>query len=172
VKVYRRKINTAMAVVLIVLVKQARLKGVEWLHVPSFIRTIPFPPKFPVGNGGDWSKLRFWDLIEARPGNRDDGSKRNGVYRVTQKGIDFVDRKIVLPISMFVTNQQVLGADYSKQIGIDDALGKNFRYDELMTSTSVVVPAGWRRHPDDPRYLWNGKYGTEAQVKHEDEFRQ
>jgi len=136
VKVYRRKINVAMAMVLIALVKKAKAVGqIEWIHVPSFIRMIPFPPNFPVGNGGDWSKLRFWDLIEARPGARDDGSKRNGYYRVTPKGVAFVERKIRVPVSMFVTNQKVLGTDDSKLVDIDDALGKKFRYDELMQAS-------------------------------------
>ena len=135
VKVYRRRINGAMALVLLALAKQAIAKGSrEWLHVPNFVRAIPFSANLSVKSGGDWSKLRFWGLIEMRSGVRDDGSKRNGWYRITQEGVDFALKKTTVPKYALITNQQFLGFDGSERASIDDALGKKFRYDELMVS--------------------------------------
>ncbi len=134
VKVYRRRLNTAMALVLIYLVRRYDQVGaLEWVHVPTFIRTLPIAPTVPVGNGGDWSKMRFWGFIEPQPGDRGDGSTRNGFYQLTERGIAFARGQMKAPASVYITNQQVLGVD-EKLVDIHEALGKQFRYDELMTA--------------------------------------
>lgn len=40
--------------------------------------------------GGDYSKLRWWSLIEEREGEREDGSGRVGYWRITELGIEFL----------------------------------------------------------------------------------
>lgn len=134
VKIYNRKLNSPMAIVLIYLVRQAQQAGyADWVHVPSFIRSLPLPPGVSAGNGGDWSKLRFWGFIEPKFAEREDGSKRNGYYKVTQKGIDFALGKDTAPASFYMTNQTVIGPGPG-EVSVAQALGKKFDYSDLMTS--------------------------------------
>lgn len=133
VKVYARKINSAMAFVLVHMVRRYDAAGTaEWLHLPSFIKSLPLS-KTSAGSGGDYSKLQLWGLVERRPGARADGSNRNGHFRVTDAGVAFVKQKTEVFEIAYVTNNTVLGWSDSKT-NIVQTLGKKFNYDELMTT--------------------------------------
>lgn len=133
VKVYARKINSAMAFVLVHMVRRFEATGtIEWLHLPSFIKSLPIS-KTSAGSGGDYSKLQFWGLIKSRSGTRVDGSNRNGHFCVTDEGIAFVKQKVEVFEIAYVTNNTVLGWSDNKT-NIVQTLGKKFNYDELMTT--------------------------------------
>ena len=76
------------------------LKGLyQWdLEHP---RDFAYTPDLLMGtrtiHGGDAAKLRHWGLTEPRGGERTDGSKRTGFWRITAKGIEFVEGRIQVP---------------------------------------------------------------------------
>jgi len=130
-KVYKRKINSSMACVLTVVAKFFRRSPDPWLHVPSYIESQPLPPKVRAAVRGDWAKLVYWRCLEAKPGEREDGSTRIGFWRITQVGMDFVSGTIQLPKYARIYDDRCLGL-VGDRISITDALGDRFNYDELM----------------------------------------
>jgi hypothetical protein len=102
--------------------------GRGWQHVPTLLSEQIVGP---TTRGGDWSKLIFWGFIEPKPVKREDGSDRAGWWRITDHGIAFVSGAIRVPAAVFLYNQVFYGFD-SKTVSVQEALGKKFRYDELM----------------------------------------
>lgn len=120
VKLYKRSFYDKQAVALIMLYRSPK----EWVHSRAITERINIH--------GDIAKMRFWGLIEDQP--NDNTEKRNsGVWRITDKGADFVEKKIVIPKYKYFFNQQVEG-ESEETITITDALGKKFNYEELMRS--------------------------------------
>jgi hypothetical protein len=83
--------------------------------------------------GGDVSKLRYWDLLEAQKGRREDGSDRVGFYRITDLGRKFVENKAAVPRYAYVYNQLLLRMS-DEMTTIEEALGDRFDYGRLMRS--------------------------------------
>jgi hypothetical protein len=128
VRLYRRKITSAMAYGLILLPRRCIDNGGHWIHVENYLKSLS---NIPASIRGDIAKLRHFGLIEAKQEDRDDGSSRNGFYRMTGRGMSFARGKLFAPESVFIYNNKVEG--YSdKQISIHYALGNKFDYDELM----------------------------------------
>ena len=128
VKLYKRKINSAMAWVLIILYKR-HFTDDGWVHVENYLKT----QNTPASLRGDFPKLRFWGLLEQMAGEREDGSPRVGMYRLTEKGRQFVEGKITVPEKLGFFNQQIYKVD-SDQVNIKQTLNNKFNYDELMKS--------------------------------------
>lgn len=122
VKKYKRKLNASMARTLIAIYRV----GGNWLHVKNHLRTLRLQ------NSHDWTLLKYWDLIEPCIGLREDGSKRNGYYRITSKGKLFVESKVSVEKYVFLFDGKFLGFGKDKLINIKDALGSKFNYDGLM----------------------------------------
>ena len=61
IKLYRRPLSASMARYLIVLAKKSGT-GNPWLHVETDFRDVSIPSR------GDYAKLRYWGLIEPKPG--------------------------------------------------------------------------------------------------------
>lgn len=131
-KVYKRTITSSMAYALI---QMYRAKGDEhgWFHLPSV-----------VGHGGDAAKLAYWNFIEPKGGERADGSKRTGWWRITFDGEAFVRGTLFVRRYVHVYNGAVLGKS-GHTITIRDALGTRFNYDALMFTTPV--PSGTMEPP-------------------------
>lgn len=128
VKLYRRKLNSAMAYGLIILTQNRNnVDTSDWFHLENYLKPIEVASTLR----GDMPKLRHWGLIEAKKARRDDGDKRNGYYRVTQRGRDFVEGKLSVQQKVKLYNKDFYGyeGDY---ITIKDALGSHFNYSELM----------------------------------------
>lgn len=129
VKLYSREITSSMAYVLILLHRHFQ-SDKNWLHVPSFLTNVS-----TVGaavRGGDWAKLRYWDLIEEKPKTeRKDGSKRAGFYRMTEKGHQFVRGETKVPRAVLLYADKFLGFDEG-EVSIQECLGKEFDYADLM----------------------------------------
>lgn len=119
VKVYRRKIPGRAAADLVTL---HRRHGNEWFRLIDALGQ-----RHPA----DFTKLRYWSLIEPKQGRRDDGSERNGWWRVTDIGERFVRGEVSVPKYARLYDGRCLGL-IGDPTTIHDALGKKFRYDELM----------------------------------------
>jgi len=124
-KVYRRRLNAAMARYLILMVKkQGDPDG--WLHVETDFRDVSVPSR------GDYAKLRYWGLIEARPDAETGGGRTNGYWRVTEKGQQFVRGETTVPSYILLWNNEPVGVS-PKEIDIQAALaGGGFDYAEVM----------------------------------------
>jgi hypothetical protein len=122
-KIYRRTIHSAMAVALIMLFNQED----EWVHFPTLLRDAK-------QRAGDEGKLVYWGLIEPMPGERDDGSRRTGWWRITDLGRSFVQGHTRVGKYASVYDGRCLGIDQTEQVSIRDCLGTNFNYEELMSA--------------------------------------
>lgn len=96
--------------------------GTDWVHVPTVTNQ----------KGGDLLKARHWGLIEGQPGTREDGSQRNGYWRLTPLGVDFIHDRARVPRTAMVYANGCLELVGPKMVGIRDIIGREFRYDELM----------------------------------------
>jgi hypothetical protein len=129
-KVYRRTIHTAMARSAIDLYQRraydqrrtmpTSLGPVDgWTHLTR------------TGNpGGDEAKLRYWGLLEQRDAEPEHG-RTAGEWRLTKRGVHFVRDALVVPKYALIYNGDCLGHE-EPLIGIRDALGSKFDYEELM----------------------------------------
>jgi hypothetical protein len=122
-KEYKRKLNSRMARSIIWLVRRFR-ETTDWVDVA---RTAP---RFVVAGGGEMAKLAHWGLIEQRM-NTDEKKRTSGVWRPTQRGIDFVQERCSVPSHVYLYNNEVRGWAGTKT-DIRAALGKRFDYAELM----------------------------------------
>ena len=127
VKTYKRKFNSRMARTLILCWPAFRDNPGKFLDVPGFCTTKHnFIP-------GEHGKLVSWGLFEKKDSLRDDGSSRNGMYRITPMGKEFLHGHIQVPKYYYFFNNTAL--DYSDEtIGIEEALGNGFNYRELMAA--------------------------------------
>jgi hypothetical protein len=81
------------------------------------------------GHPGDFAKLALWGLIADLGERRPDGG-RAGWWRVTVAGARFVAGHSRVPAHCLVYAGEVQAWD-PKLVGIEEALGKRFRVDEL-----------------------------------------
>ena len=127
VKLYRRKITSSMAQGLISVYHYfKRPDAAEWLQVPSFLKSSTLC--------GDFSKLRYWDLVEPMPKQeRPDGSKRAGYYRITEAGIAYAEGATIDQYRYeYNGHRRTIDDPDLTQHSIKDALGSKFNYAELM----------------------------------------
>lgn len=122
VKIYKRHFNSNMGVSLICLYKN-RDKG--FVHLEELMRTQGYK------RCGDASYLRHYGLIEALQEDRADGSSRNGKYRITGRGIMFVEMKLTVQEKFLMKQNKCLGFE-GKEVNIKDVLGEKFDYSKLM----------------------------------------
>ena len=135
VKLYKRPLNKSMAYVLLLM--ECYFSGDvvdEWLHVPSYISEMvaDHPQRAAVIRGGDWAKLKLWGLIEEKPDVRKDGSSRVGYWKMTSLGRQFARKQVKVARHVFIYNGEPLQRVVEEMITIDDALGTEFSYDEIM----------------------------------------
>jgi len=133
VKRYGRSITSSMAYGLILLHKYfVKNPSEEWLHVSSYFSDLNIPS--PVKQGmGDFAKLKYWGFIESAPEHRDDGSPRNGYWKITESGKMFAFGEMSVPSKIFLYDSKVVGIG-ENMMTIRDALRKKFDYSELMNS--------------------------------------
>ena len=135
-KVYAYKLGSYVRVLcwLAYMEKQERSSSFNYYHVPS---------SGAINGGGDYAKLRFWGLIEAMP-NSDSNKRSSGMWRLTHLGREFVFGRTTVSSTCYYRHPEggVLGFE-PEQIGIKEALGKNFNYHSLMngyTQTKTRSP--------------------------------
>jgi hypothetical protein len=117
-KIYNRKLNSAMAYSLILVVKHFKYNPEqEWVHVERLLSKKT--------RATDFYKLRFWDLIEE--------GEQSGHWKVLPKGIEFASNKITVPKKVAIYNNEFLD-DSEEQTTIIESLGEHFDFYELMST--------------------------------------
>lgn len=146
VKLYKRPLNAAMAYVLFLVYRwhtgktAGGLPNPEWLHVPGHIaKEVAGNPRRAAAVRGDWAKLTHWGLLEAQASKRDDGSKRTGYYRITERGIAFVRGMCTVQSYIYIYNETMLDRPIMERTSFRECLGLKFNYDDLMQSTLPVL---------------------------------
>jgi hypothetical protein len=119
-KVYRRKLYCSMAYALLLIY---RTQKQDFLHVPNLLNG-----HGSVARGGDFAKLTYWDLLEPH-------EKKPGYYRLTEKGRQFAECRIAVPVAVHVYDGDRIGWDTTEMVTVADALSKKFNYEELMEGT-------------------------------------
>lgn len=132
VKLQKYTINSEMAKCLIDLYKLNKNNPNKiWFHVAADI-------KISIKVSGAFAKLRHWGLIEQLPKDSSITVKKtSGMWRITDKGLDFVLNRITVPKFIKVYNQTFYGfeeqkGDKNKPITITDAISTKFNYSELL----------------------------------------
>lgn len=121
-KRYRRKLNCNMALVLIELYRNGKR---DYVHIEQFMQSLGHK------RSGDFAYLVHWKFLEKKPGNREDGSSRNGFYKLTGMGMMFVEGKLSAREKIMIYNNKFEGFD-GEEITIRKALTEKFDYNELM----------------------------------------
>ena len=122
-KLYKRKLNSGMAAGLVWLTREYLRSG-EWINIPET------GPRFLLRTGGQFSVLEHWGLIEQQAS--DDGAKRtSGMWRPTDKGVDFATKKVRVPSHVHLYDNTVRGWS-DRSLDVVEALGSKFDYAELM----------------------------------------
>jgi hypothetical protein len=116
VKLYKRKLNSGMARVLVAMHKNTN----SFFHIKDYLR------KNNIRNTHDWTLLKHWKMIEKCKEN-------DGHWRITHTGTMFVECKMIANKHIFILNNQF--KKYSNEgTNIIEALGDHFDYKELMDS--------------------------------------
>lgn len=117
---YKLRLNAGTVRILFWLYKQA---GLGWIHVPTY--------------GGRWivtlnkiGELQCWGLVKEKR-NLNTMKKESGIYRLTEKGLQFIFNEILVQEYCWYYNGQVHRFGGGK-IGIHQALQNRFDYKKLM----------------------------------------
>jgi hypothetical protein len=119
-KVYARPLHSSMAAALIRIAQAPE----GWVVITEVLTHRQL---------GDAAKLVYWGMLEAREGEREDGSSRVGQYRVTERGRAFVACRLAVPKYAVVYAGEVLRLE-GDEITVRDALGRRFSYEALMNT--------------------------------------
>lgn len=115
-KKYKRKLNSGMASFLISIYKRSNRENVEWFHATK---------SFFDATGQEYSKLRYWGLLEQKA--------KTPYWRITDAGKQFVEGKITVKKHINLLDGEFYGFS-DEEVSIKDVLGDNFNYQELMNS--------------------------------------
>lgn len=132
VKVYKRALNAQMARWLIWLVRCYRQSVLASDGNDSIKQWVDIKGS-PV-RGGDYAKLVHWALVEHKRNEKDATRKDSGLWRPTQRGVDFVFRRCSVPSHVYLYDNRRLNWDDNtiRQVTVVDCLDKKFNYEELM----------------------------------------
>jgi len=131
VKDYKWSLLAPMAASLMWMVRQAKRTGRGDIHmngpdVPDFIkRSRSFP------------KLVHWGLV--RPVTKAallKDKRWNGQWNPTMDGVEFAHNRLQVPAWVRVYNNTCVERSFTT-VGVRDALGKRFNYDELVTTWNL-----------------------------------
>ena len=124
-----RTIHSTMAAGLVVL---SRLEGpvCRAVNVREIVRALR--GRSTVNPAADFAKLRWWGLIESpAAASVPAGQKSHGWWTLTIRGRDFVAGVTTVPRKVVRWNKKTEGFA-GERIGIREALGDAFNYDELL----------------------------------------
>lgn len=134
VKVYRRKISSAMAGGLITAMK--RYGSDEHFHVNDIANLMR------INVCPDFTKLKHWGLIEqCEHLTGMEGKKNSGVWKLTTKGTDFARGNFRLPKYVFLYDGKTQGKS-DETASILECLGDKFDYNELMRPARLFDEKG------------------------------
>lgn len=118
VQIYSRPITSSMAYALIIFYRYCKEKDLSLAHAESVFKLVNVPASLR----GDFSKLRFWGLINFL---------EDGFYNVTKEGEAFVTNQITVLSHVRLYNNKMYGS-FGKNVNIKDCLKKKFDLDKLM----------------------------------------
>lgn len=124
VKVYRRHFNSNMAMALLFLYRN-RDKG--FIHLENEMKAAGHQ------RCGDASYLRYYKFIDVKKEKREDGSNRNGMYKISGLGILFCELKSTAREFFLTYNNSCEGFE-GEEINIIQALGTKFNYNEILNT--------------------------------------
>lgn len=134
VKVYKRKLNSTMALALITFFKMTNGSS-DYRHSMEIIKASADLSLARNGFGGDFGKLVHWGLIEEMPKEecKKFSGRTSGYWRMTKAGCDFVNGLILVPKYAYIFDSRLLklSDDFT---GVGESLGDSFNYEELMRS--------------------------------------
>lgn len=127
-KVYKRHLHIALALFLIEMYRKTSSLPPEkrWVHID---RELIVAKDYCISR--EYSKLRFWGLLEPKEKGHDPERPGAGYWRLTIKGFAFVEGKIKVQSCAEVYNNKPIRLS-GDMVSIEDALGKKFDYKELM----------------------------------------
>ena len=121
---YHRKFNAGMAASLILIYRIGKGAWVSTAQMPWICR--------------EEDKIAYWGLLEVMPRadrkNRPDGGRGQGVWRITDLGVQFVKGQITIGSHAWTFDRKLVAMDDREMISIQDALGEEFNYQELMSA--------------------------------------
>lgn len=126
VRLTRRTIYSTVAFVLVLIYREQKRNGGDWVHVQHLLR------EHKVQNT-DFSKTEMWGLLERKIDKRSDESNRVGYWRLTLKGIEFVTGRLRIQKYARTYNQKFYGLA-GEMVSIRNCFGKDFDYREIMGS--------------------------------------
>ena len=125
VKTYHRRLNSSMSCVILLIYRSGK-RG--FFHVENWLKEI--------GRSelrADFHKLRYWNLLEKKIEDREDGSGRNGHYKITGRGIMFAEGSLRVQEKAVIFNGKLKYFE-GNEVEIKQCLGKRFSYEELMSN--------------------------------------
>lgn len=127
VKLYKRKLNATMARLLTLVVRRYGITG-DWIGVREDLGGVSIGQA-----GGEFAKLAHWGLVEQEYNDNPD-KRTSGRWRPTDDGHAFVYRRLSVPEHVLLLSNEVIGFT-DTEIGIVQALGSRFSYEELMNES-------------------------------------
>lgn len=82
----------------------------------------------------NFSQLKLWVLVEPEE-NRDQAKRASGKWHPTERGIEFVAERLVVP-KFVVTMNNIVERFEGPNIGVREALGNRFDYRALIAAQS------------------------------------
>lgn len=135
VKVYERAMNYSMASYLKALLVLS--DGRIYVHIAE-IEELARKSMAKTTGGRDFACLKGWNLIEQLPKDPNDKKRKtSGMWKITQKGIDFVNGKISLQAKVVMLNRQYLGVT-GDEIYFGNAMANTFDLEEVMQPAEDV----------------------------------
>lgn len=131
VKLYKRNMSSSMVTVFVFMYRWFKRKpDEEWMNVGHEIINAKFP--VPIRRGGTFTFLKHWKFIVQKPGTNKEGtSKESGMWKLTDKGKSFIEKKITAPSCVYVFNDKLYYFG-DKMINIDEAFKIKFNYKQMM----------------------------------------
>lgn len=123
-KIYKRPISVSM------------VKGFMWLALhlgdsPDFVGVPDTAPEW-MKRTYAFANLRYWGLLERKALGEDEEDKgTSGLWRLTDKGKQWLNRQIAVPKAAWIYNNRVLQF-VQPDVFIDEPLKGKFSYSELM----------------------------------------
>lgn len=149
-KVYGRAINKTMADSLEWLYHKNTAMGVRtWIDVPNTAPTF-------VIRSNQLPTLRWWGLVERQEKDPTDKlQKHSGKWRITLKGADFVEGKLLVPKKVFTYNGEVTSTS-DELVAFSNCTG-DFDYEATMMPVPVAVGGALFAAGTSPSTLNNTK---------------
>jgi len=123
-KVYKRRVNSSLALSLISLSKL----GDGWHHVSNILALSAL--RSPTLSR-EFSIIRYWGLIDEKEVEEGVNSRTSGYWRITAKGQSFVAGQILIPRYAFIFDGRCLYLSEDTAT-IQECLGSKFNYADLM----------------------------------------